>query len=510
MENELAIAFLLGLSTEEQGEPKTLLKAYYPFRVYTINSDRIVLDLLGYSESSKNLLIPKDLSFFLDEFAKLENGADKQLWLKTAISLIGDDQNYETVSVKGLVEQEEIVKYLLESSKSGEGEPNIFKPIYTSRNFGATKRKLKKTQTEILERIEKTENIKKRIETIEDTIKDEHGNHIESHQKESNEKNENLLEEKDKAFKVIDETLKKENKAIEEKTQAEIKSKQLKIEEINKEITDLEQRASEGERDARRALGDQRKTVRQLSREIQEYEKELSNQITENEKKAESEKTEWEKKIQDHNKQSETRLAELVEKQNTTIDTCAKVNEKIGELVNTLEDDLRKISCLIDINYKDGETIYLPFYLFQYEKGYGHNPPVKMSSESSVKKTLLRILAGNLGQRLEQKIQPQTKAFNKLLDKVTENLEDTTLSKQIDEKIAELNILENREKLDRIEVGLYQFMETEWINEKDYLFAQRFMVHQLDKLNGGNFFTKTEPIPEPEETDENTDETEAK
>ena len=272
---------------------------------------------------------------------------------------------------------------------------------------------------------------------------------------------------------------------------------------------ELEQQATEGDRNAKRELGDQRKTVKQLSREIQEQEDKRSKQISENEKKAESEKTAWESKIQSENQQNETRLAELIESQNKTIDTCTKILEKIGETENTLEKDLKKISRLLEIKYKKGETIYLPFYLVRYEKGYEYYPPVKMSYESSVKKTLLRILAGNLGQRLEQKIQPQSHAFNELLDKVTEDLgAKTALSKQIDEAETELNMLENREALDRIEVGLFQFMEREWINEKDYLFAQRYMVHQLDALNGGNLYKKTKTIVELEETDENTDVTE--
>ncbi len=68
VEKELALAFLVGLSREERGEPTALMKVQYPFRVYTVDDDKIIFDLLGYSESDKHLLLPKDLSEILFQY----------------------------------------------------------------------------------------------------------------------------------------------------------------------------------------------------------------------------------------------------------------------------------------------------------------------------------------------------------------------------------------------------------------------------------------------------------
>ena len=120
-----------------------------------------------------------------------------------------------------------------------------------------------------------------------------------------------------------------------------------------------------------------------------------------------------------------------------------------------------------------------------------------------MKKTLKRLFAGNLGQRLDQNIQPQTDAFNDLLERVAGNLgAETPLSRQIEEAEKELDMLKDRETLDRTEVGLFHSMEREWISEKDYIVAQRYLVHQLDALNGGNLYKKREVVVEPVDTGE--------
>ncbi|RLG97122.1 hypothetical protein DRO27_00710, partial [Candidatus Bathyarchaeota archaeon] len=168
-------------------------------------------------------------------------------------------------------------------------------------------------------------------------------------------------------------------------------------------------------------------------------------------------------------------------------------------------------SRLLEIIYEKGETIYLPFYLFRYGDGYGYNPPVMLSFESGLTKTLKLLFAGNLAQRLGQKIQPQTTAFNDLLEKVVGDLvAETPLSRQIEKAETEPNMLKDREIIDRIEVGLYRTMERQWISEKDYIAAQGFLVHQLDMLNGGSVYKEQEEdVIEPVEASEITAQAEA-
>jgi len=175
----------VGLSREERGEPTALMKVQYPFKVYTVDDEKIIFDLLEYSESDKHLLLPKDLSEIIDECDKIENSEDKKVWLNTVITLLSEQQEYATVSVKGLVEQEPMVTYLLEASGTEEGDPSLFEPLYTKRKFTAMQKKLKKVHAEILGRIESTEQTIERLETIYGTIKKENNKQQKALKKES-------------------------------------------------------------------------------------------------------------------------------------------------------------------------------------------------------------------------------------------------------------------------------------------------------------------------------------
>ena len=511
VEKELALAFLVGLSREERGEPTALMKVQYPFRVYTVDDEKIILDLLGYSESDKHLLLPKDLSEILDECDKIENIEDKKVWLNTVKTLLSEQQEYATVSVKGLVENEPMVTYLSAASGAEEGDPSLFEPLYTKKKFTAMQKKLKKVHAETLKRIESTEQTIERLETIYGTIKKENNKQQKTHKKESKKRLNTLLKEKDKAYDEIDKKLKKENKAIEKQAKDLIKAKQKEIDAINKEMKKLEKSAADGDRDAKREINDNNRKLRQLNKEIQEQEKRQSKQVSENENQASSEKKAWESKVEAENKKNETELAELIVRQSEVIDICSKILEKAGEIETRLNEDLQKISRLLEIKYEKGETIYLPFYLYRYGDGYGYNPPVMLSFESGVTKTLKLLFAGNLAQRLGQKIQPQTTAFNDLLERVAGDLvAETPLSKQIEKAKTEPNMLKDRETLNRIEVGLYRTMERQWISEKDYIAAQGFLVHRLDLLNGGSVYREQEEdVIEPVDASEITVQAEA-
>jgi hypothetical protein len=73
-------------------------------------------------------------------------------------------------------------------------------------------------------------------------------------------------------------------------------------------------------------------------------------------------------------------------------------------------------------------------------------------------------------------------------------MERTELFDQYQEALSETNLLETRETLDKMVVGLYQIMEWGWISEKDYIEVQRFLVERLDSLNGGTLFQVKEQV----------------
>jgi hypothetical protein len=79
----------------------------------------------------------------------------------------------------------------------------------------------------------------------------------------------------------------------------------------------------------------------------------------------------------------------------------------------------------------------------------------------------------------------------------------TELSKQFEKSLPMSNLLESRETLDKMAIGLYQIMEWTWISQNDYIEVQRFLLEKLDNLNGGNLFnTKIQEIDEVIETPE--------
>jgi hypothetical protein len=494
-EHELALALLLALSREGRSEPRGLLKAHYPFRVYTVEGEEYVFDLLGFSESDKRLLLPKDVTEMLIECAKVESSEDKQVWLNTGVTVLEDEQDYATISVDGLIEHEKIVNYLLEVNGSDEVDVSLFEPLFTKKDFTALKKKLRKAQKEISERIESNEQTKKHLEKVNIVIQEEQEKKTATFIKESKKRLDLLFEEKENAFKNLDKTFKKDSKSIDNEIQESIDAQRLEYEKITQEIEDLEIKVTNGDRDAKRAVGSLNNTVRQITKKIQELENERTKRITELDAKVGAEKAAWEEKIHSKNLQEEEQEAKLVETHNKTLEACKKLLTKIEEVEKTLNEDHEKISKLLKIKYDKGDTKYLPFYLFKYEEDYGYYPPVKLSEESGVKKTLKLLFAGNLEQKMDQRIIPQTDAFNNLLEKLLNDLnEETDLSQQYNELETELNILESREILDKVEVGLYQIMEWQWISEKDYIAVQRYLVQQLDILNGGNIYTKQEEV----------------
>ena len=90
-----------------------------------------------------------------------------------------------------------------------------------------------------------------------------------------------------------------------------------------------------------------------------------------------------------------------------------------------------------------------------------------------------------------QYVKPDTMAFNTQMNRVLMELcTKSKLSEQYSKKISELNLLGSHSAIDRIEVGLYQLLEWQWISEKDYIMAQRYLVEKMDMLNGGNIFSR--------------------
>jgi len=211
-------------------------------------------------------------------------------------------------------------------------------------------------------------------------------------------------------------------------------------------------------------------------------------------------KQQWENRIQIKSDEEETLLGELFETHEMNLKGCDDFLKRISDMVATLTRDKESLSKISDIKYEKGKALSMPFYVFTFgEENYEFSPPIKVSEEKGMRMMLKLIIANNLENKIGRYISPQTEIFDEVLETVVNSIkEKTELADQYMETLSETNLLESRETLDKMVVGLYRIMEWNWIREKDYIQVQRFLVEKLDSLNGGAIFQiKQQEVDEP-------------
>ena len=512
-EIEVASILLIAMSRQENEHPDTMVKANYPFKIFESEEGKIVFDLLGLIETEKKWLLPNDLSPLLDELEAVEN-SDKILGLLyKGKDLLDKEPQFGSTRITGLIEQEDVKVYLLGNAKNVEEEIKLelFEPTLTSRKFSYVKKNVKSIQKEIEENIMVIGQVKGRIETLHDTIKKAQEKQYSAVKMESEIRLDIFNEERETAVKIIENALKKETKTIKTEFKERLSQKTRETELIKEEITHLEKKLESGlEGDAKRELANLKKMLPRHNKDIQALEGEHERIMEKVEMKAETEKQQWEEKLLFKKIEEETLLRKLLETHDNTLRGCIELKNRISEEEATLMNNSESLTKILDIKYYKGKELSMPFYIFGYGEGnIGFYPPAKISEEKSMRKRLKLIISSNLGNKIDQFISPQTDSFDEILEMVVDSLKDETkLSIQYANALPEVNLLESRETLDKMVVGLYQIMEWGWISEKDYIKVQRFLVEKLDFLNGGNIFQKVQEIeetPEALEAEEITD-----
>jgi hypothetical protein len=230
-----------------------------------------------------------------------------------------------------------------------------------------------------------------------------------------------------------------------------------------------------------------------FNKEIQALEDERGRRLSTAENKTESEKHQWEEKFFIKRNEEKVLQGKLLETHERTLRGCEELKNRISSVTATLMNNVESLSMICDIKYKKGKDLYMPFYIFRYgEDNFGFYPPIKVSEGKGMRKMLKLFISSNLGNKIGQFISPQTDILDGLLEMVVESIKDKTkLSDQFRQELPIANLLESRENLDKMVVGLYQIMDCAWISEKDYIEVQRFLVEKLDSLNGGNIFQTT-------------------
>ena len=506
-EIEVASILLIAMSRQEYEHPDTLVKVNYPFRIFESEEGNIVFDLLGLIETEKKWLLPNDLSPLLDELEAAENSDKISGLLHKGKDLLDKEPQFGSTRITGLIEQEDVKFYLLGKAENIEEEKKseLFEPTLTNRKFSYVKKNVKSIQKEIEENIMSIGLVKGRIETLHDVIKKAQEKQHSAVKKDSEKRLDIFNEERETAVKNIEKSLKKEKKTIKAEFKERLSQKTKETELVKEEISHLEKMLESGlEGDAKRELANLKNMLQRHNKDIQALEGEHDGIMDKVEMKAETEKQQWEEKLLFKRIEEEALLRKLLETHENTLRGCIELKKRTSDVEETLMNNSESLSKILDIKYNKGKELSMPFYIF----GYGEDkirfyPPAKISEEKSMRKMLKLIISNNFGNKIDQFISPQTDSFDEILEMVVDSLKDETkLSNQYGKALPGINLLDSRETLDKMVVGLYQIMEWGWISEKDYIEVQRFLVEKLDSLNGGNIFQKVQEIEETPEAPE--------
>jgi hypothetical protein len=209
------------------------------------------------------------------------------------------------------------------------------------------------------------------------------------------------------------------------------------------------------------------------------------------EEKTESTKNMLNSEMDEARKEETAHYNQLQENHENTLGKISGLGELLDQSETRLIKEQKSLSKIIDLKYEKGLTILVPFYIYRRGENSGFHPPIKAVEEKGVSKTLKLLFSDSILQKMGQYVTSDTMSFNTQMNRVLMELcTKSKLSVQYRKKISELNLLGSHSDIDRIEVGLYQLLEWQWISEKDYIMAQRYLVEKMDMLNGGNIFSR--------------------
>jgi hypothetical protein len=412
------------MSRQGDEKPDAIVKVNYPFRVYGSKDGNMVFDLLGLSKTEKKWLIPSDISEIISKLEAAENSDEILGFLSKAKYVMDKEPEYGSTWIKGLIEQEDLKAYLLDGIDEDDSKEGVnldlFQPTFTSRKFTSMKKNVKSIQEEVEAHILSAEKSRERIEKLHEVIKKNQEKQLSAFKKESESRLNSFKKEKEKAIKTIEKSFKKETKATNEEFKKRIQEKTKEIDAIKKEITNLEKKLENGaEREARRDLASLKKFLNRHNKETQALEAERASVLSKAENKKETDKHQWEENFSIKINEEKVLLENLLETHESTLRGCEELKDRISSVTETLLKNSENLSRILDIKYKKGKDLYMPFYIFRYgEDNFGFYPPVKVSEEKSMRKRLQLFISSNLGNKIGQFILPQTEILDELLEMV--------------------------------------------------------------------------------------------
>ena len=483
-EIEVAVTLLLSLNTVEPSVDE-LVKACYPFTAFDTDRGKIYFDLLMLSEEEKPLVAPLKIS---EKIAKLVASKDQEIsdMVESCKSML-IEPGHKPMQIKGLVENEQVIKFLQNGVKIESEKCELYKPQLTQRRFKGIKEKILKKQKEREDLLKEISQAKEDIQEFHTRMEAENRKLLESFSKKSDKKLEKLEKQNNKAIKEAEKEFKKQCKLVN-------KEFDNQINELNNEkelVSNKQKELQGGGWETRKQRLENELKLRQLARQLESLEKERSKELKLREESREKTEENLKTELFEAEEKERKICEDLEDEHKKLLEEISDLNGLLANLEKQVEQEREYLARMSVLKYKDGEKIYVPFYIYKTNGDYGVHPPVKARQSSGVKKAFNLILAESLRDKVLQYVEYETDALDQFMDKILIELSsETGLRKEYDKKLDEENLLTSRISIDKIEVGLYKLYELEWVNEKDYMVAQRCLVEKMDKLNGGGLFIR--------------------
>jgi hypothetical protein len=496
-EIEFGALLLVAMSRHGYENPDAIVKVNYPFRVYESEEGGVVLDLLELSKTEKKWLLPSDVSPMLEELEKAEDSEDVLSLVDKCKETLNKEPEFGSIWIGGLNELDDLRSYLLNSVEVNGGQGKVlelFKPVLTKKRFASIRENIKSSNTEIVNNILSMDQTIGRIGSIHETIKKDQEKQLALFKKESGKRLVKFTKEKEKSIKDIHKSLKKEIKSINTDIKQRVSQKTKEVDEISEEVIELKKRLESGEKEVKRDLSEHEKMLKNYDKELKALEEERGKSVSEAENNAEVSKKRCEESFQIRSNEETALLGKLVETHEKVIRNLEELEKKISEVKETMVGNKENLTKVLEIKYENCQEICLPFYLFRYdEESFAFYPPIQLSQGKGIGKKLKLFMRSNLEDKIGQFVSPQTNVLNGLLEMVVNSLKDETeVKSQFIKSLQSVNLLESRETLDMMAVGLYRIMEWDWISERDYVNVQKFLVGKLDAINGGKVYQSKE------------------
>jgi hypothetical protein len=432
------------------------------------------------------LIFPQDIKEVLTEL--LDNNEKARLHIIEKARNLLSEPDIGSISINGLVEDMELTGYLYGAAiHETDEKAELFKPLLTKKMFSSIKKQLQETQKERTDIHVSLMETREQTQEVYNEVKQDQLKKTEAFIKESKKRIKIHEKQTMKAIKEAEKTLETQftniNEDIDQKVAENLKTQVT----VSTKLDDLEG----GDWETRKYRWELDRTLKKLVKEQKSLEKERVTKISMVEEKAESTKNMLNSEMDEARKEETNQNNQLQENHEKILSKISKLVELLDQSETRLIKEQKSLSKIIDLKYENGMTILVPFYIYRRGENSGFHPPIKAVEEKGVSKTLKLLFSDSILQKMGQYITSDTMAFNTQMNRVLEEITTKSkLSVQYRKKISELNLLGSHSTIGRIEVGLYQLLEWQWISEKDYIMAQRYLVEKMDMLNGGNIFSR--------------------